>query len=174
MTAHSFVDESKSPTYLLAALVRPANIAQVRQEMAGMVLPRQRRIHFNNERDSRRSQIMARVAELPIEAAVYEACDAANQKVARRDCLAALVRDHIARDVRHLVLERDDSLVEFDRERLRAELQAGNASDRMRFHHARAFEEPLLAIADAVAWCWGRGGHWRVKAKSLVTSVHQA
>lgn len=138
-----------------------------------MVLPRQRRIHFNNERDSRRSQIMARLAELPIEAVIYEACGAANHKVARHSCLAAMVRDHIARDVRYLVLERDDSLVEFDRERLRAELLAANAAGRIRFDHARAFEEPLLAIADAVAWCWGRGGHWRVKAKNLVTAVHE-
>jgi len=101
VTAHSFVDESKSPSYLMAAaMVRPANLSRLRQEMAAMVLPRQRRIHFNNERDSRRSQIMGRLAELPIEAVIYEVSHSASY--------------------------------------------------------------------------WARGGHRRVKAKCLVTSVHQA
>ncbi|HEX6684852.1 MAG TPA: hypothetical protein VF062_18835 [Candidatus Limnocylindrales bacterium] len=84
MTAHSFVDESKESTYLLvAALIRPANVASIRQAVAGMVLPRQRRIHFCQEKDSRRSQIIGRLVEMPVEAVIYEARDKANEKDSR-------------------------------------------------------------------------------------------
>lgn len=33
--------------------------------------------------------------------------------------------------------------------------------------HSPAPVEPLLWIADAVAWAWGRGGRWRVQATEL-------
>jgi hypothetical protein len=56
---HSFVDESKGASYLLvAALIQPPHLALIRKAIEEMVLPRQRRIHFYQERDSRRSQIM--------------------------------------------------------------------------------------------------------------------
>ncbi|HEX6684851.1 MAG TPA: hypothetical protein VF062_18830 [Candidatus Limnocylindrales bacterium] len=72
------------------------------------------------------------------------------------------------------MLERDDSHAEADRRLLRAELQAAGAADRLTYEHVRAYEEPLLAIPDAVAWCWVKGGHWRVKAKQMVTAFNQA
>lgn len=170
MTEHSFADEHKDPYFMVAAFIRPAQITKTRQEMMAMVLPRQRRIHFNKERNSRRSQVMSRLIELRIEAAIYQAADAHNEKEARRRCLTALIRDHLARDVRRLVIEQDDSLIDFDRRLLNRET---TGTQHLTYEHVSPYQEPLLAIPDAVAWCWARGGHWQVKAKHLVTTVHQ-
>ena len=55
MSAHVFVDETKERGYLVAAaFVDPSQVTAARRAMAGLILPRQRRIHFNSERDERR------------------------------------------------------------------------------------------------------------------------
>src|SRR6184192_915020 len=56
----------------------------------------------------------------------------------------------------------------------------GSAHDRRRqreacqtleYRHHRAHEEPLLAIPDALPWCWQRGGPWKARAKDFVADV---
>jgi hypothetical protein len=42
---------------------------------------------------------------------------------------------------------------------------------RLRYEHQRASAEQLLAIPDAIAWCWVKGGHWRRQIEPAVTSV---
>jgi hypothetical protein len=170
---HSFVDESKRPSFLfVAALVTSEQVAKVRQEITALVLPGQRRIHFHGERSSRKAQILDRIAEMPVTAVVYESASKINEKAARDNCLRALARDQLRRDVRRLTIEREESRLDPDRLILRAELKA--AGDRLVYQHLRAHEEALLALPDAIAWCWGRGGHWRDIAKGLVTDVYQA
>jgi len=34
-------------------------------------------------------------------------------------------------------------------------------------------EEPLLAMPDAIAWCWQRSGEWRHRIRELVTEVRK-
>jgi hypothetical protein len=171
---HSFVDESKTPFFLFAAILVPsAHVANLRQLASALVLPRQRRIHFNNERDSRRSQLMAQFIELPIQAVIYQASDRVNEKTARDRCLTALISDHLSRGVLRLVLEREESRLASDRLIIKSEAALAGACTFV-FEHLRAHEDALLAIPDAVAWCWARGGHWRVKAKQMVVDVIDA
>jgi hypothetical protein len=169
VTTHSFVDESKTPYFLFAAALIPASqVNAARQIVAGFVLPGQRRVHFKSERDSRRAQLMAQFTELSIQAVIYQARDRVNEKAARDRCLTALVRDHMTRRVQRLVIEREESRLHSDR------LIIGAEAKDLEFEHLRAHEDPLLAVPDGIAWCWGRGGHWRVKAKHLVTDVIEA
>jgi hypothetical protein len=37
----------------------------------------------------------------------------------------------------------------------------------------RAYEESLLAIPDAIAWSWAKGGHWRARVSEIVTDVRK-
>jgi hypothetical protein len=172
---HSFVDESKRNSYLVAAaLVAPAHLAKARRAIAALVMPGQRRIHFYSERDSRKTQIITTIAELPIEVMLFEVSDSCHESVARGRCLQALIEDHIARRVSRIALERDESQVEADRRILRRELDRTGSVDLVTYEHVRAHEEALLAIPDAVAWCWTKGGHWRIKVKALVAEVRQA
>ncbi len=175
MPLHSFVDESKTPYFrLTAALVAPAQVAALRSVAASWVLSGQRRLHFNNERESRRSQILGELLEFPIEAIIYEAADKVNEKAARDRCLTRLIRDHLERDVRRLIIEKEESRMDADRTILRKETQAVALREPLTYEHLRGFEEPLLALPDALGWCWARGGHWRVRVKAMVRDVLQA
>ena len=40
--------------------------------------------------------------------------------------------------------------------------------DGLQYGHLRAAEESLLALPDAVAWCWAEGGVWRQAVEPLV------
>ncbi len=42
---------------------------------------------------------------------------------------------------------------------IRARLAASGRT--LAYEHRRAYEEPLLWAADAMAWCYGAGGEWR-------------
>jgi hypothetical protein len=74
----------------------------------------------------------------------------------RLNCLRFLAQDHVDRQVQRLVIDRDDSHVESDRQLIRRIAEKAEDPDRMRYDHLRGFEEPLLTIPDAVAWCWAR------------------
>jgi len=70
-----------------------------------------------------------------------------------------------------LVLEQDDSLVQWDGQRLIELARAAGCRDRVRYDHLRASAEQLLAVPDAVAWCWARGGEWRSRVEPVVHLV---
>ena len=56
-----------------------------------------------------------------------------------------------------LVIEQDDSLLDWDRRQLYA-LARETRLPLLRYEHRRASAEQLLAIPDAIAWCWVKGG----------------
>jgi hypothetical protein len=73
---HAFVDESRrGGTYLVAvALLDPGELSVVRASLRKLCLPGQRRIHFKDERDSRRREVLARIdfTELGVQRLVLE------------------------------------------------------------------------------------------------------
>jgi hypothetical protein len=94
MTVHAFVDETKDRGYLVAAAVlQPEELAHARRVLAGLLLPGQRRLHLVKERDSRRGQIVAAMAALPVEAIVYDASERRRGRDQRAACLSDLVCD---------------------------------------------------------------------------------
>ncbi|SBT63129.1 hypothetical protein GA0070622_0072 [Micromonospora sediminicola] len=44
---------------------------------------------------------------------------------------------------------------------------------RLRYDQLRAHEECLLAIPDALAWCWAKGGRWRNSIRRMVSESRQ-
>jgi len=42
---------------------------------------------------------------------------------------------------------------------------------RQRGECLRAHSEPLLAIPDAIVWCWQRGGHWKARVSAMISEV---
>jgi hypothetical protein len=172
MTAHVFADESKARGYLLAAaVVKPENLGQARRQVGALRLPRQRRIHFAKEQDSRRRSIISAFSVVPAKVTLYDASKHTSEQSARRACLEQLVDDLTKIGARLLVLEQDDSLIESDRRLLYSRVRAAGCEETLRYEHKRAGEECLLAIPDAIAWCWARGGDWRRRAEPLVVEV---
>jgi hypothetical protein len=173
MPKHVFVDETKEHGYLVtAAAVLTGDLAAARRVIRGLIMPRQRRIHFTKESDARRKQILDALGELALEVTIYDG-SAHPRRRQREACLHSMVADLAAIDARLLVIERDESVEELDRKLLYRRVRELGCADTLVYRHQRTHEEPLLVIPDAIAWCWYRGGHWRTRISPMVTAVRK-
>jgi hypothetical protein len=169
MGVHAFIDESKRGSYVVvAAVIVPGALDVSRAALRSLLLPGQRRLHFNNESDARRRGILAALGAQGVEAWVYESA-ARREADARDDCLTALVFDLAERGATRAVVELAESWVPHDRRVIRAAAIKAGIVDEFRYDHLRAHEKVLLAAPDAVAWCWARGRSWRAQVRALVT-----
>ncbi|WP_326957317.1 hypothetical protein [Amycolatopsis sp. NBC_01286] len=171
VTAHVFVDETKQGGYLItAAAVLPGDLGRARQSMRGLVLPGQRRLHFTHESDGRRKRILDVVAELTPVVTIYDG-SAHPRRQQREACLDGLVADLASAGTRMLVIETDESVLDLDRRIFYRSSRQHGCHETLEYRHHRAHEEPLLSIPDAIAWCWQRGGQWKVRARDFVREV---
>ncbi|MCI4063069.1 hypothetical protein MRQ36_10960 [Micromonospora sp. R77] len=169
-----FVDETKERGLLVAAaVVIESDVVGVRREVRKLILPGQRRIHFHKERDDRRVQILTALRPLGVRVTIYDATSYRSVKAARDACLVALVADLAKIAAARLVLEQDDSTHKADRDLLFREVRLAGIADQLRYDHMRAHEECLLAIPDAVAWSWAKGGRWRAAVRPIVAEVRE-
>lgn len=171
MHEHVFVDESKTGGFMLAAVsVRPADLGGLRSLVGNLRLKGQRRVHFTSESDARRKQILQALKDAGVNGRIYDARQITSDKEARDTVIARLADDVAAMGARRLVLELDDSVARNDR-RIIFERMQKVGQNSLEYCHMRAREECLLSLPDALAWSYGRGGHWRKLAKELVTEV---
>ncbi len=173
--AHVFVDETKRRDYLLVAgVVIAGDLDAVRAVLRELVLPGQRRLHMNSESDPRRRSIASAITSSPLRATVYNAGRRYKTERDRRAaCLQSLVNDAAEHGHGVLVLEQDDSLLSWDTQHLIEFTRAAGCRDSLRYEHRRAASEHLLAIPDAIAWCWAKGGDWRRRIEPAVADVQQ-
>lgn len=166
-----YIDESKTKGYtIVAATVLPADARAVRKALSDLRMPGQRRIHFVTEGDSRRRKILSALCDMGLESRVYHA-RGMDEPDAREACLAHVIEDAATFGVTRIVIEQDDSVVEFDRRVLYRELNARGLRDRVSYTHEKPAVEPLLWIPDAVAWSFARGGEWTNRVSPLITQV---
>jgi hypothetical protein len=164
---HLFLDESVRKNYLVCAVVaRPFELARSRTALRELCLPRQRRLHMEREQEPRRRFILDRIVRLGLRAEVY-VCDDGDQVAARMGCLRQLVLDH-APHLQRLVIESSETMDPRDRRVIRETLLEIDGIGAFTYEHLRGFEEPLLWVADAVAWAYGAGGHWQQRVVELV------
>lgn len=162
---HLFVDESKAGAYLLvAACVEASTIATARHRLDALLLPGQKRIHMKNERKERRDLIAKSVTSMGQQCCVLDAGRCfPTERQARAACLEMLIGRYPRATT--LTLERDESLVDFDRTVLFKATRG--LSTRPIYTHASAADEPLLSLPDIVARCWARGGLWRDRIRPV-------
>ncbi|WP_156888145.1 hypothetical protein [Microbacterium indicum] len=168
-----FIDETKARGYhVVATMVRPEDAEHVRKSMRALVRSGQRRLHFKAESPASRRKLMAEIRRLPVAALVYSV-HGEKDATARRMCLQALIEDAQTHHVRAVSLERDESLMAADRRILRDALDRIDYRESLRYEHLSPYEEPLLWISDAVAWCVQAGTTWRAAASPLITKSRQ-
>lgn len=173
-TRYVFVDETKRAGYVLAAVAVPEPEA-ARKIARNLIVPGRRRLHMHNETARHRRIIVSTLAAAQMAATVYDtARNYRTDVAARATCLAAVVEDLAAIDsTTVLVIEQDDSLVRSDRHELYQLVRQAGIADVLEYRHQRAYEEPLLALPDVVAWCWVRSGEWRRRIGPIVASVRR-
>ncbi|RBY76805.1 hypothetical protein DQ238_16200 [Geodermatophilus sp. TF02-6] len=172
-TRHLFIDETKHRDYLLvAAVVVPSNLVTTRRMVRELLLPGQRRLHMKDESDPRRRVIASAIADSGVRATVYDAGRRyRTERDRRRACLHRLVADIAGGGNTMLVLEQDDTLLSWDNQCLIEATRATGQHDTLRYEHRRPTAEQLLALPDAIAWCWAKGGDWRRRIVPVVTAV---
>jgi hypothetical protein len=163
-----FVDESKSKGYVMvAAVVVPSDQTTLRREVRALVLPGQRRLHFTSESDSRRKQILAKLERLGVLAHVVHS-DLRHEASGREACLRDLVAIAAREGHDRIVLERDVSIEHADKKVLYDAVHRLSLRDVLTYAHETAHQEPLLWIADAIAWSYAKGGDWRRRAQPMI------
>lgn len=172
MSHQIFVDESKQRDYLLVASVHASgDLGELRTMMNRLTMPGQRRIHMKKESDSRRRQIVDAIVTADVTATVYNAGRHHFSELdARAACFRGLVEEAAALRDPMIVVEQDDSLLEWDRRQLFA-LVRSVGHPQMRYQHQRAGAEPLLGVPDAIAWCWAKGSDWRRRIQPVVRHI---
>jgi hypothetical protein len=160
---HTFVDENKTRGLLMAAATCPAaSVKPNRKALTGLLLTGQRRIHFQKESPARQRKILAAITELDFHVVLYAAprTDAAS----RRRCLTAIVHQ-AASATERLVVERDESLLDFDRQTLYQAVRTAGCVDTLQYQLLAPHLDPLLWVPDAVVWAWAKGGEWREQVR---------
>lgn len=161
-----FVDESKSKRYtMVAAVVVPGDQTALRRDVRALVLPGQRRLHFTNESDSRRRHILATLERLGVQAYVVHS-DLRHEAAGREACLRNLVAFAERDGHERIVLERDESIERADKRILYDAVHQLRAA--VSYTHETAHQEPLLWVADAIAWSYAKGGDWRRRVQPLI------
>lgn len=170
---YAFVDESKVKDYLLvSAVVRESQLGSARALIRGLLMPGQPRLHMKHESDPRRRKILSAISELVPDVRIYRAAaDGRTEIVRRAHCLRRLVADLHRDEHSRLCLELDETLRRRDNQTLIEATRAVGAGDWLTYQHQRAHHEPLLAVPDALAWAWPKGGDWRRRCEALALTV---
>lgn len=167
MSAQAFVDESgRGPSYHIGVIVvDDRDVHALRRLVRSLCLPGQRRWHFVNERASRRRQIVAALTESGQVAALMFHGQG-DEAAIRAKSFRRMVTPLLERCVTRLVIESREGRDHLDRQALLGELRGRPAA--FGYDHMPPHGDPLLWVADAVAWCSSAGGVWRARIEPLV------
>jgi hypothetical protein len=164
----AFVDETgRGSTYgLAAAIVCRCELATVRQAVRRLVRPGQRRVHFAKEQDRNRKSFLSAVARTSVRAlfvATY-----GRPAIARSECWALLVPELISYGVGELVIESVAGSEDDDRRDIRNALASKGLLEQLTYRHRKPAEEPMLWVADAIAWAAAARAPWRARIASIL------
>lgn len=124
------------------------------------------------ENPQRRREILSTIARMNVEVTLYQAgAPYKTERERRRKCLEALVSDIAQAGHEQLCLERDESLVQIDKQNLIEFTRRTGCQDRLSYRHEAPATDPLLAVPDAIAWAWSQGGDWRRRTQDVVVGV---
>jgi len=170
---HAYADESVRPgKYLMCVVTIEADaVGPVRRQTRSLLLPGQRRLHFQKESQRRRKQLLGELVNFDVSVAVFYRRHQAGhpERRVRADCLTAIVeylRD-LERDV-VLYIERREGR---DDEDHRTMDQARRRKDVLTYQHLLPSTDPLLWLPDCFVWPVGAGGDWLRRVKPAIDVI---
>ena len=161
----AFIDESKAKKYLLVlSLLGPRDLATTRRFLTRTLLAGQRSVHFRKESPRRRTYLIKTFRKLNIRVVVFK--DKLGSSVSSRTLLIRRICDEAKRlELSELVFELDQNCFNNDVKLLNA------VRPDLSWDHRERNQEPLLWVADAVAWCVNRGGEWERVVRPMIVET---
>ena len=164
-----FVDEVKGNPYrLVAVCVQNGDIPRLRKALRAEVLSGQRSIHFVNERDPIRKKFLSTCLRLGFIAFEIDA-GTGHEFETRPRALRILTLLAAENSCDRIILDLDESLRASDEKILRKHLAELQARTKIGFDHVRRHEEPIIWVADAIAWSLNRSGDWKARVEPMCT-----
>ncbi|WP_436793315.1 hypothetical protein [Actinospongicola halichondriae] len=167
----AFTDESwRKSTYLVATVViETGAMSAARSEVTAYLRGNQRRIHMNKESDGRRRQFLDLIESLELEAiAVVGTTAGTSMPDARRPLIAETAGDLADRGVANWLIESVNHVQDgLDRESIANRLSLLDQRPRIQYDHRPAHTEPLLWVADGLAWAVARGRRAPIEVRKL-------
>ena len=152
---------------------KPTDLTDLRGVVRSLLLPGQRYLHMKDEKDGRKRTIAQAFVDAGVQATVYRAGPQhRNERERRSACLKALVQDHASASTVRLVFDEDETMVSFDNQRMIEYTRAAGCRQTLSYEHKQSHADALLAIPDAIAWCWAKGGTWRKLIAPAVVATH--
>jgi hypothetical protein len=140
--------------YILAATIcETADLSSVRQEVSGLRLKGQQKVHWRDESDKRRRQIAEFIALLPLEHAVVVRNGHPDDRPERRrrQAMERLMHELDQARVKDVTFEsRDDRNDVRDRDMLDALRARKTISPDLRMNHIGGRDDAMLWVADAL------------------------
>ncbi|GAT66021.1 hypothetical protein PS9374_01665 [Planomonospora sphaerica] len=171
----AYVDESmrvSSGLYLMAAVLVPPTCAEgYRAVLRGLLLRNQRRLHWRDEKDKRRVQLVEAIGALrPCGIVVIgTGLDRGRQERARRKCMERLLWELSNRDIGEVVFEsRGPQLDASDRKMIDIMRIRSMLPDRIRAAWRNPIADPLVWMPDIVA---GAASLAEIGEESLVKAL---
>lgn len=169
VSAQAFVDESGrgSKYHVCVVVIANGDVDKLRRLVRSFCLPGQRRWHFVHERDSRRRQIIdAIVASGQVAALIYRG--KGRDAEIRAESFRRMVQPLLDRGVTRLIIESREGRDDLDRQVLVDELRG--RPNAFLYDHMPPHGDPLLWIADGLAWCSSAAGPWEERIEAIATS----
>jgi hypothetical protein len=172
---YAYADESvRAGRYLMCVVtVEPESVGAVRRRTKDLLLPGQRRLHFQKESVRRRKQLLGELVTLDVSVAVFYQRHRAGQpeRRVRADCLTAIV-EHLQgldRDV-VLFIERREGR---DSEDHRTMDRGRHPESVLTYQHLVPSADPLLWLPDCFVWPVGAGGDWLRRVRPAIEIIRE-
>ena len=163
-----YIDETKNRNFvLLGCLVPNKDAIRFRKLIKEFLLPGQRSVHFRNESNRRRRQIMSSLQNLDLKVIVASVAGSTTN-MARSVALFQMVRMASKYGATRLVFELDSGALDMDNKTLSVISYESESKRPLPWDHLERHHEPLLWIADAVAWYLNRGGDWARMVRPMI------
>jgi hypothetical protein len=166
-----YIDECKQDPYLLVGvLVAEYDKVSLRKILSSLLLYRQRSIHFKNENSRHKKRVLASLQKHEFQVVVFRHV-LTTKLGGRNQTLKRLVSYSLGARVSQLVFELDETSRISDDQMLANCIPLVSGRRLINWEHRLRHQEPLLWVADAVAWCVNRGGEWERLVRPMILAT---
>jgi len=136
--------------------------------MSSQLLSGQRSIHFSKESVRRRKIVISAIEKVNPQIVMVRALTKETVET-RMLLIREIVNVAVAKKLDFLTFDLDETTLFKDR--LVLKLETIKLKRQIFWDHKMRHEEPLLWVADAVAWCVNRGGEWERMVRPMIVET---